>query len=178
MHGGEAKGLRRQEDAVDFVQFGIIEIECGVTVGAAEASFDIGPCLPVGEAEHRRDVGIARDRHPRVAPNRVEHALLGPSFARERIEPRRERFGLAIENCADEDIERSVRVMRVAGSGASINLFKRSRYLARLCLPFLAVEAPSVPVRDFTEDAAFIVHVPRRQERTPRRRIRWFQESI
>jgi hypothetical protein len=65
------------------------------------AAHDLGPGAPAGLGQQRRDVGVARHRHPGVAPDQVQHAFAGPgalAAARQRgAEVGRQRRGAFVD---------------------------------------------------------------------------------
>src|SRR6185295_4377871 len=84
--GAERERLRAEQDLVDVGEPPLAAGERRIARRAGEAAGRIGQRLPADPGEHPREVGVARDRHPRPVPDQVEHATLGSARGSRRRE--------------------------------------------------------------------------------------------
>src|SRR6185369_13007355 len=84
--GTKRERLRAEQDLVDLGEPRFAADECRIAGRAGEAAGHIGQRLPADPREHAREVGVARDRHPRPVPDQVEDATLGSACGRRRRE--------------------------------------------------------------------------------------------
>jgi len=76
----ETVGLGAQQHAVDAAEPGFVSRQRGVAAGAMLAAEPVGPGVPAGFGQERRDVGVAGHGHPGLAPDQVEHVLARPGL--------------------------------------------------------------------------------------------------